>query len=51
MGTGVETVGRAAHRTGRYIHDVDHAAAHFQAESAGLEVTDWEGGKGQEEEG
>lgn len=39
---------RTAHWSGRYIHDVDHAAAHIHAKAPGPEVSDWEG-KGQEE--
>lgn len=33
----------------RYIHEVDHTAAHIQAKAVCPEVSDCEGGKGQEE--
>lgn len=45
-GWGRIALGRTAHWTGRYIQEVDHAAAHVQAEALGFEVFDCEGGRG-----
>lgn len=46
---GRDSAGQAGPLTGRYIQEVDHAAAHVQAEATGFEVFDCGGGRGQKE--
>ena len=46
---GRDSTGQAGPLMGRYIQEVDHAAAHVQAEAIGFEVFDCEGGRGQKE--